>query len=295
MDREKEKQAIERLKAFEQEEPYYFCYSGGKDSDVIRILAELSGVKYELHHNLTSVDAPETVNYIRSIPNVSIDIPHDKDGQVSMWSLIVKKGLPPTRLMRYCCSELKEKGGKGRMKVTGVRAAESVSRSQNAGMVKILGKPITVQKKAEELQADIDVSPKGGIVMNMDNAPNRRLVEHCYRTTQTMLNPIIDWTDNDVWEFLRAYGCPSNPLYQCGEKRIGCIGCPIQGQKGMLRDFEKYPKYKNMYIRAFDKMLVSYQHKGYRCNWQTGQDVFDWWTGFDSDQMSLFESEGENI
>ena len=296
MDREKEKQAIERLKAFEQEEPYYFCYSGGKDSDVIRILAELSGVKYELHHNLTSVDAPETVNYIRSIPNVSIDIPHDKDGnRVSMWSLIVKKGLPPTRLMRYCCSELKEKGGKGRMKVTGVRAAESVSRSQNAGMVKILGKPITVQKKAEELQADIDVNPKGGIVMNMDNAPNRRLVEHCYRTTQTMLNPIIDWTDNDVWEFLRAYGCPSNPLYQCGENRIGCIGCPMQSNKGRIRDFGKYPKYKKLYIRAFDRMLISNRHIDYRCNWQTGQDVFDWWTGFDSDQMSLFESEGENI
>lgn len=296
MDREKEKQAIERLKAFEQEEPYYFCYSGGKDSDVIRILAELSGVKYELHHNLTSVDAPETVNYIRSIPNVSIDIPHDKDGnRVSMWSLIVKKGLPPTRLMRYCCSELKEKGGKGRMKVTGVRAAESVSRSQNAGMVKILGKPITVQKKAEELQADIDVNPKGGIVMNMDNAPNRRLVEHCYRTTQTMLNPIIDWTDNDVWEFLRAYGCPSNPLYQCGENRIGCIGCPMQSSKGMIRNFEKYPKYKNMYIRAFDRMLISNRHRDYKYSWKIGQDVFDWWTGFDSDQMSLFESEGENI
>lgn len=295
MDREKEKQAIERLKAFKQEEPYYFCYSGGKDSDVIRILAELSGVKYELHHNLTSVDAPETVNYIRSIPNVSIDIPHDKDGnRVSMWSLIVKKGLPPTRLMRYCCSELKEKGGKGRMKVTGVRAAESVSRSKNAGMVKILGKPITVQKKAEELQADIDVNPKGGIVMNMDNAPNRRLVEHCYRTTQTMLNPIIDWTDNDVWEFLRAYGCPSNPLYQCGESRIGCIGCPMQAAKGMFRDFERYPKYKNLYIRAFDKMITVNQYRKVY-DWKTGQDVFDWWTGFDSDQMSLFESEGEDI
>lgn len=67
----KELIAIERLRAFEQEEPYFVCYSGGKDSDVIRILAELSGVKYELHHNLTSVDAPETVNYIKSIPGVA--------------------------------------------------------------------------------------------------------------------------------------------------------------------------------------------------------------------------------
>ena len=42
MNIEKEKRAIEYLKAFEPEsEPYYLCYSGGKDSDVIRILAHL--------------------------------------------------------------------------------------------------------------------------------------------------------------------------------------------------------------------------------------------------------------
>lgn len=146
---EKERIAIERLKAFEPDEPYYLCYSGGKDSDVIRILAQLANVKHELHHNLTSVDAPETVRYVKSIPDMHIDIPHDKDGnRVSMWSLIVKKGIPPTRLIRYCCSELKEKGGEGKLKITGVRAAESVARKKNAGMVKILGKPKTTQKTA---------------------------------------------------------------------------------------------------------------------------------------------------
>ena len=59
---EKVKVAIERLKAFEPEtEPYYLCYSGGKDSDCIRILAELADVNHEIHHNLTTVDAPETM------------------------------------------------------------------------------------------------------------------------------------------------------------------------------------------------------------------------------------------
>lgn len=286
---EKERIAIERLRAFEQDKPYYVCYSGGKDSDVIRILAELSGVKYELHHNLTSVDAPETIQYIKSIPGVLVDIPHDKNGnRVSMWSLIEKKGMPPTRLMRFCCSELKERGGYGYVKVTGVRAAESISRAQNAGMVKIIGKPVTVQKQAEILQADIDITPKGGIVMNMDNSPNRRLVEHCYRTTSTMLNPIIDWSDSDVWDFLHHYGCNSNPLYQSHCKRIGCIGCPLGGTKSQMREFAIYPAYKKLYIRAFDRMLE--KHKDIRqYKWQTGQDVFDWFTGTDSNQMSLFE------
>ena len=289
---EKERIAIERLKAFEPDEPYYLCYSGGKDSDVIRILAQLAGVKHELHHNLTSVDAPETVRYVKSIPDMHIDIPHDKDGnRVSMWSLIVRKGIPPTRLIRYCCSELKEKGGEGRLKITGVRAAESVNRKKNAGLVKIIGKPKTTQKAAEEFGADYDLTDKGGLVMNMDNDENRRLVEYCYRTTSTIVNPIIDWSDIDVWQFLSHYGCESNPLYQCGKERVGCIGCPMANAKKRIIEFEKYPKYKQLYINAFDKMLEAHPNKEYRNNWHTGIDVFNWWLGIDENQMTFFEEE----
>lgn len=287
---EKERIAIERLKAFEPDEPYYLCYSGGKDSDVIRILAQLAGVKHELHHNLTSVDAPETVQYIKSIPDVHIDIPHDKDGnRVSMWSLIAKKGMPPTRVVRYCCSELKEKGGEGKPKITGVRAAESVSRQKNAGMVKIIGKPKTIQKFAENVGAEYDLNLKGGIVMNMDNGSNRRLVEHCYRTTNTMLNPIIDWSDNDVWTFLKHYGCASNPLYQCGKSRVGCIGCPMQNRNARLSEFSKYPKYKQLYISAFDRMLIKNSERDVKRSWETGADVYNWWLDIDENQMTFFE------
>ena len=36
--REKERIAIERLKAFEPEDGYFLAYSGGKDSDCIKLL-----------------------------------------------------------------------------------------------------------------------------------------------------------------------------------------------------------------------------------------------------------------
>ena len=149
--------AIERLKAFEPvDEPYYLCFSGGKDSDCIRILADLAGVKHDIVHNLTT----ETVRYIKSIPNVQVVTP-----QYSMWQLIEKKKIPPTRLIRYCCDELKEKGGKGRVKVTGVRWAESASRKQNGGVVKIIGKPKSTIALAEELQAEYEQVPKGGLIL----------------------------------------------------------------------------------------------------------------------------------
>lgn len=287
MNTEKEKRAIQYLKMFEPEsEPYYLCYSGGKDSDCIRILAELAGVKHDINHNLTTVDAPETVRYIRTIPNVIIHRP-----ELSMWQLIVKKKMPPTRLARYCCEELKEKGGKGRIKVTGVRWDESQNRKENGGFVKIIGKPKTVQKLAAENDVNFRLTVKGGVVLNDDNAETRRFVEHCYRTTSTMINPIVDWTDEDVWEFLHHYGCQSNPLYQCGQKRIGCIGCPLQNFKGMKRDFVDYPKYRAAYVRAFDKMVEARKEAGLKNNgaWVDGEHVMRWWVGDDPFQMTLFD------
>lgn len=278
MDRKKEERAIRYLKTFEPEdEPYYLCYSGGKDSDCIRILASLAGVKHDIVHNLTTVDSPETVRYIKSIPNVTIDYP-----EMSMWQLIVKKKMPPTRIVRYCCKELKERGGKGRMKITGVRWAESDARRRNSGFVKIIGKPSATMKSAEKYRVEYVQSEKGGIVLNNDNSTARRFVERCYRTTSTMVNPIVDWSDAEVWDFLHYYRCESNPGYQCGENRIGCIGCPMQGMRGMKADFEKYPKYRAAYVRAFDRMLQARLDAGLNnATWVDGESVMQWWIGED--------------
>lgn len=80
MDSAKEQKAIERLKAFEPADGYYLAYSGGKDSDCIKVLAQLAGVKFEAVHNLTTIDAPETVRYVQSLPDVRIDKAYDKNG-----------------------------------------------------------------------------------------------------------------------------------------------------------------------------------------------------------------------
>ena len=39
--------AIERLRAYEPPEGYWLAFSGGKDSVVIKALADMAGVKYE--------------------------------------------------------------------------------------------------------------------------------------------------------------------------------------------------------------------------------------------------------
>ena len=283
--KELEEKAIARLKLFEPnpefERPYYLAYSGGKDSDAILILAELAGVRFEAVHNLTTADAPETVYYVRSKSNVTISKP-----DTTMWELIVKKRMPPTRLIRYCCAELKERGGQGRRVITGVRWAESQSRKENAGNVRILNKPKAVKEKAEEIGADYEITKQGGIILNNDNEKSRELVEHCVMQSKIMVNPIVEWTDADVWGFLRHYGCKSNPLYQCGFDRVGCIGCPMASKKRYF-EFEKYPKYKASYIRAFDKMLKARDEHGLKRTWESAEEVFRWWMGEDPKQLTF--------
>ena len=143
-----EQTAIERMKAASDmsqrlfEKPLVITYSGGKDSDVMLHLAEKSSIPFETRHSLTTADAPETVRHVydtfRRLECKGIKCDVDKhvqpDGsRVTMWNLIPRKLIPPTRVVRYCCAELKEGGGKGRFIATGVRWAESTARRKNRG------------------------------------------------------------------------------------------------------------------------------------------------------------------
>lgn len=139
--------------------------------------------------------------------------------------------------------------------VTGVRWAESANRKNTHGIVDLQGKPKRTQKAAIEAGANFKLNKHGEVIMNDDNDEARRLVEQCYRTQKTMVNPIIDWSDDDVWNFLNSNGIEHCCLYDEGFTRLGCIGCPLSGSKNMIQDFERWPKYKELYIRAFQRMI----------------------------------------
>lgn len=143
-----EKTAIERIRTASQMSlqhyglPLVVTDSGGKDSAVCRELVRRSGVPFELMHNLTTADAPQTIYYVREQfqkaeqagITCSINKPYYKGQRITMWSLIPMKMIPPTRTIRYCCEVLKENGGAGRFITTGVRWAESRKRRKNRGI-----------------------------------------------------------------------------------------------------------------------------------------------------------------
>ena len=156
--------AIQRLKSFEPPDGYYVAFSGGKDSQCVYHLCKMAGVKFDAHYNVTSVDPPELVQFIRrNYPDVEFAVPHDKDGKrISMWSLIPERLMPPTRIVRYCCQQLKETQGEGRVTVTGVRWSESANRKVNQGIVTIPKKNKRIVKDMEDLGANFTKTKRGG-------------------------------------------------------------------------------------------------------------------------------------
>lgn len=297
MTEDKVKRAIETLQSYEPEEGYYMAFSGGKDSVTLKALADMAGVKYEAVYRVTSVDPPELVRFIKNEhPNVTREVPRGRDGNpITMWNLIPKRLMPPTRLVRYCCSSLKETGGDGRMTLTGVRWAESSNRKQNQGLVTIIDK--TVSKQFES-NPNFQQTNRGGVVLVNDNAESRKEVEMCYKRNKTLLNPIIDWEDSDVWNFIRKNKIPYCSLYDEKFQRLGCIGCPMARQKGREQEFARWPKYKKAYLNAFEKMLAERNRKGKKTEWMTATDVFNWWMEYDvlPGQYNMFEDvEEENL
>lgn len=254
------------------EKPLVITYSGGKDSDTILKLAQIAKIPFEVLHNHTTADAPETVYHVRNkfreleLSGIKCDIDYhvQPDGKrVTMWNLIPRKLMPPTRLMRYCCSELKEGGGKDRFIITGVRWAESAARKKNRGSLEVIAR-----RKERSL------------ILSNDNDEDRRLFESCQMAGQRVVNPIIDWTTEDVFDFCKAEKVNLCPLYAEGWHRVGCIGCPMAGKKRCI-EFSRYPTYKKAYIAAFDRMIEERKRrdimKGFTRMGDTGVDVFHWW------------------
>lgn len=272
-----EHKAMERLRTASEMslhhygQPLVCTYSGGKDSDVMLELFKRSGIPFEAHHSHTTADAPQTVRHIRKkfreleLKGIKCTIDYHIQpggGRVTMWNLIPRKLIPPTRFARYCCSELKESGCPGRMIATGVRWAEGTKR-KGREVYESIARKNKIQVTDEKM-------------LLTDNGDTRRLFEQCRLKAKTAVNPIIDWEDRDIWDYYWNECRMHNPLYRMGYFRVGCIGCPMAG-KLRYKEFADFPQYKAAYIRAFGRMLEVRAQKGLTSKWKSGEEVFLWW------------------
>ena len=236
---------------YDAEQGYYLAFSGGKDSQALFHMTQLAGVKFCGHMNLTSVDPPEVIRFVKkNYPEVELI----KPGK-SIFQHAIEKQILPTMRVRWCCAEYKETAGAGKVTLIGIRKAES-SRRAKRNEVEINNRKFSgdlegleVYRKERNAQKR-GRKPKNNREVTIVNADGERTLG-CIRGQESLLiSPIIEWTDDDVWNFLNTIGVAHCELYEQGWHRIGCIGCPMSTAKQKIIENKRWPHVKRNWIKA---------------------------------------------
>lgn len=179
---------------------------------------------------------------IAHVKEMGVEILRPKE---NFFQLIAKKGFP-SRFSRFCCEALKEYKVLDKT-VIGVRKAESRARKERYN------------------------EPTECRYFGAKKEENH--VEQIY--------PILEWTDEDVRDFILDRGLKLAPLYYDtgGQinvtRRLGCMCCPLASRRKRLIEFQKHPRIAKAYLRAGQKYLDTHPN----CTALKRYDsVYEWFT-----------------
>lgn len=247
----------EKLALSMHPEGYFVGFSGGKDSQVLLELVKMAGVKYKAYYSVTTNDPPQNVRFIREhYPEVIFLHPKE-----NFYKLIEKKGLP-TMMIRYCCDILKEQNGAGRVVLTGVRREESVRRAKYND-VRVISRRKEHVDRTKKYSIDTIEANEHRCIKGKD---------------KIMVSPILSWTTEDVWGFIRENNLPINPCYENGG-RVGCMICPYAKGEEIEKYESQYPKVKETVIKALQKYLDKQDNSR---NFTEAEEVYEWWKSKES-------------
>lgn len=158
----------------------------------------------------------------------------------TFFQLVSEKGFP-SRFGRFCCSALKEYKICDRA-IQGIRRSESRKRAEN-------------YKEPEMCRV---YSAKEKVKLYL---------------------PILEWTDQDVEEFIKERNIKCHPLYYKGgqfdvTKRLGCVGCPLKSRKKRIQEFKDNPRMLKAWIRAGQKRYSTEVYQGGKTKYKF-KDAFE--------------------
>lgn len=241
-------------------EGFHLAFSGGKDSQVLYHIAQMAGVKFHAHMQITTLDPPALMRFIRAnYPDVELHRPPK-----NFYQLLEEKGSLPTRRGAWCCEKLKEHAGAGRLTLTGVRAAESAGRASRGEVSRVHRDP-SKRKLPTSIFDAVEVK-------HLCTSKNDHIV----------VSPILQWTDADVWNFIRGRGISYCELYDQGWRRIGCVMCPKAAKSSRLRERAAFPGVERAIVRSIDRVLQRGGMKSLASYNPTAQEVFEWWISGES-------------
>ena len=231
---------------------FYNTFSGGKDSQCLYHLVKLAGVKAKTHMNLTSVDPPEVIRFVKTqYPDVELIKP-----KMSIYEMAKKKKILPTRIFRWCCAEFKEMSGAGKVTLIGIRREESARRAKRG--------EVSTNIKGKRNEETFD----------QWSEHEEKMVTCVGGKDKILVSPIIHWTERDVWEFLNSNGIPHCGLYDQGHIRIGCILCPMSPLRQKRKEIEHWPHVKQSWLKTIQWLIDN----GYvNHNFTDAETGFRWW------------------
>lgn len=237
--------SIELIQANQPIDDYYLAFSGGKDSQSLYRLAQLAGVRFKAYYCQNPLDPPELRNFIKSnYPDVIFE-----KAPMPFWKAFELHGYP-RRNSRWCCEYIKEWAGSGRTVLLGLRSQESRGRRK---------------------RCFINYNDKGRTRFDKGK-------------TKNVICPILLWTSNDIWTFLKREQVDYCSLYDEGAsgkykgdgyfKRLGCVLCPSAGVH-RIYEKERWPMIAEAWRRAGAKFWA--KHENPQSRWDNPDDMFNWW------------------
>lgn len=236
---------IQALTTNKDEGDMFVSFSGGKDSTVTSHLVRISLPEKTIIHIYgdTTLEYPTSEVYIRRFrkdnPGIPLLVAKNRDQDFNDLCKVIG---PPARMLRWCCTIFKTGAITKKIEATfkdtkQLIAFQGIRRGESAARSKY------------------------------DKESSNSKIKK-----QLAINPIIDWSDFDVWLYILSNNLDFNDAYRQGFARVGCWCCP---NNSAWSEFLA-AIYMNDKFREFRDILYEFAQKVGKPDWKKYIDDGEW-------------------